>query len=153
MKRNSDGAPHEKSDQIKQKRKDFIGGTRDNIHDVKRARENAEGICIICGKVIKKGQPIRAIPRDKNCEEIRLYHLRTCAPGSANWKTFKENGKKAPIKSVQWRQLTFNWNEMKPIQGSGSKAGAGKRRVRKGKDDGSLKEELKQIPLKLTLES
>jgi hypothetical protein len=151
VKRNSGRAPRKKPDPIRDKRKDFVRGTRDSIHDVKRAEENAAGACIICGKAIKKGQPIRAIPRDKNCQEIRRYHLRTCAPGSANWKTFKENGKKAPTKSVQWRQLTFTWKEMKPVQGT--RPMAGKKRGGKGTDNRLVKDKQRQIPLNLTPES
>jgi hypothetical protein len=63
----------------------------------------------VCGNRIKKGQPIRIMPKDNNCQEERFYHLRTCAPGSDNWKSFKANGKKTPQRPFQWQQLSFKW--------------------------------------------
>jgi hypothetical protein len=144
---------HRNSNMIKQKRKELIRRTKDKIHNVKRARENIEGICIICGKEIKKGQTVRAIPRDKNCQGIRLYHLRTCAPGSARWKTFKDNGKKAPDRSVPWHQLTFNWKELNPVQWSRSRGSKKKKRGIESREEDLPKEKIRQLPLNFALES
>jgi hypothetical protein len=94
---------------IKKERKELIKEARDKARNIRRATEAIEGHCIVCGKEIKKGQPIRTLPKDKKCQEVRLYHLRGCGPGSENWKAFKANGKKTPRESFQWRQLTFNF--------------------------------------------
>ena len=90
-------------------RRELIKETRDKILNIKRATENAGVECIICGNEIKKNQPFRALPKDKNCQEERLYHLKTCAPGSNNWKAFKANNKKTPKEAFQKGQLSFNW--------------------------------------------
>lgn len=97
------------SKSVKRGRKELVKGTIDKARNIKRANEYAGAICIVCGKRIKKGQPIRLMPKDKNCQEERLYHLRTCKPGSDNWKLFKANGKKATRRSFQWQQLSFKW--------------------------------------------
>ena len=94
---------------IKEERKELIKQTKDKILNINRATETVGGECIICGNEIKKNQAFRALPKDKNCKEVRLYHLRTCGPGSDNWKTFKANGKKAPHKSLLKGQLSFRW--------------------------------------------
>jgi hypothetical protein len=95
---------------IKEERRAVIKEARDRARNIRRATEDIEGRCIVCGKEIKKGQPIRTLPRDRNCREVRLYHQRTCSPGSENWKAFKANGKKTPQSPLQWRQLSFEWS-------------------------------------------
>ncbi len=94
---------------VKERRKNLIKQTRDKIHNISRA--NAEAECIVCGNEIKKNQAFRALPKDKNCQELRRYHLKTCGPGSNNWKVFKANGKKAPEKSLV--QLKFEYKKEK----------------------------------------
>ena len=101
---------------IKKKRKELIKRTKDKILNINRAKENMGEKCIICGKDIKKNQTFRALPKDKSCQEPRFYHLRTCGPGSDNWKAFKANGKKAPEKAVFKGQLSFKWKEKKHWQ-------------------------------------
>jgi hypothetical protein len=96
---------------IKKERTELIKETKDKLLNIKRATENAGVKCIICGNEIKKNQPFRALPKDKNCQEVRFYHLRACAPGSNNWKAFKANGKKAPENTLG--QLSFKWKEGK----------------------------------------
>jgi len=96
---------------IKKEREELIKETKDKIVNLKRATENAGGKCVICGNDIKKNQPFRELPKDKNCQELRVYHVRTCGPGSHNWKTFKANGKKAPVESLSKGQLSFKWTE------------------------------------------
>jgi len=98
---------------VRRKRKELVKETMDKARNIKRANENIGAICIVCGNRIKKGQPIRIMPKDKNCQEVRLYHLRTCNPGSDNWKLFKANGKKVPSRSFQGQQLSFTWKEKK----------------------------------------
>ena len=100
-----------KTEVIKKKRKEIIKETRDKVRNVKRATEDTGAPCIVCGKKIKNGQRIRVMPKDKNCQEVRVYHLRTCGPGSANWEAFKTNGKRNTKKSFQWLQLSFNWKK------------------------------------------
>jgi len=97
----------------KKKRKSLITETKDKILNVKRATEKAGGKCVICGKEIKKNQPFRELPKDKNCQELRVYHVRTCGPGSDNRKIFKANGKKAPVESLSKGQLSFTWIKSK----------------------------------------
>ncbi len=94
---------------VKEKRKSLIKHTRDKIHNISRA--NAESECIVCGHEIKKNQAFRALPKDKNCQEERHYHKKTCGPGSNNWKLFKANGKKAPEKIFV--QLNFKYKKEK----------------------------------------
>ena len=94
---------------VKEKRKSLIKQARDKIHNISRA--NAEAECIVCGNEIKKDQAFRALPKDKNCQEVRHYHLKTCGPGSNNWKVFKANGKKAPKNALV--QLKFKYNKEK----------------------------------------
>ena len=111
----------QKAEKIKAKRKEIIKGARDKARNVKRAAENTEDVCIVCGNRIKKGQPIRIMPKDKKCQEVRMYHLRTCGPGSTNWQAFRVEGKagpdpkhkRDPQKPSQWVQLSFNWKESK----------------------------------------
>jgi hypothetical protein len=100
-----------KTEVIKKKRKEIIKETKDKARNVKRATEDTGAICIVCGKRIKNGQRIRIMPKDKTCQEVRVYHLRACGPGSANWEAFKTSGKKTPHKSSQWLQLSFNWKK------------------------------------------
>jgi hypothetical protein len=100
-----------KTEVIKKKRKEIIKETKDKSRNVKRASEDAGALCIVCGKKIKNGQRIRVMPKDKNCQEIRVYHLRTCGPGSTNWEAFKTGGKRTPQKSPHWLQLSFNWKK------------------------------------------
>ncbi len=107
--KNIDPQHDDKAKSIKGKRKELVKETMDRARNIKRADENIGAICIICGKKIKKGQPVRLMPKDKYCQEVRLYHLRTCNPGSDNWKLFKANGKKASQRSFQWQQLSFKW--------------------------------------------
>ena len=97
-------------ERTKKKRKDLISETKDKILNLKRAAENVGAQCIICGKEIKKNQPLRELPKDKNCQEVRVYHVRTCGPGSDNWKTFKANDQKTPILKGQ---LSFTWIKRK----------------------------------------
>ena len=94
---------------IKGERRELIKRTKDKILNISRANEAGEGECIVCGNEIKKNQAFRALPKDKNCKTVRLYHVKTCGPGSNNWKTFKANGKKTPDKSLQKGQLSFKW--------------------------------------------
>ena len=94
---------------IKTERKELIKRAKDKILNFSRAIETVGGKCIVCGKEIKKNQTVRALPKDKSCQEVRLYHARTCGPGSNNWKAFKANGKKAPDKSLLKGQLSFEW--------------------------------------------
>ena len=101
------------SQEIREKRKGLVRETKDEAHNIKRATDSTGSICIVCGRRIKKGQRIRIMPKDKNCQETRIYHLRTCGPGSHNWEAFKSNGKKTLKRSFQWQQLSFNWNKMK----------------------------------------
>ena len=103
--------PEDKVRKIRKDREEFIRGTRDRSRNIKRATAAIEADCIVCGKRIKKGQAIHVLPKDGNCQEVRVYHSRTCGPGSEHWKTFKANDKKTPRKSIQWRQLTFSWKE------------------------------------------
>ena len=100
-----------KTEVIKKKRKEIIKETEDKARNVKRAALDTGALCIVCGKKIKKGQRIRVMPKDKNCQEVRMYHLRTCGPGSSNWEAFKASGRQTPHKSSQWRQLSFNWTK------------------------------------------
>lgn len=102
-----------KANSVKGKRKELVKETMDKARNIKRADENIGAICIVCGNIIKKGQPIRIMPKDKNCQEDRLYHLKTCSPGSDNWKTFKANGKRTPKRWFQWQQLSFKWGAKK----------------------------------------
>jgi len=102
-----------KAKTVEKKRKELVKEAKDKARNIKRATENTGAICIVCGNIIKKGQPIRIMPKDKNCQEDRLYHLKTCGPGSDNWKAFKANGKKTPKRSFQWQQLSFKWNRVK----------------------------------------
>ncbi|MFH0813786.1 MAG: hypothetical protein V2A69_13260 [Pseudomonadota bacterium] len=94
---------------IKEERKELIKQTKDKILNINRANEEEGGECIICGNEIKKNQSFRALPKDKSCQEVRFYHVRTCGPGSDHWKAFKANGKKAPDKSLLKGQLSFKW--------------------------------------------
>jgi len=100
-----------KTEAIKNKRKEIIKDTKDKARNVKRATEDIGALCIVCGKKIKNGQPIRIMPKDKNCQEVRVYHLRTCGPGSANWEAFKNSARRNPPKSFQWLQLSFSWEK------------------------------------------
>lgn len=94
---------------IKTERKELIKRTRDKIFNISRANEAVGGECIVCGKEIKRNQAFRVLPKDKNSKEVRLYHEKTCGPGSNNWRAFKANGKKAPDKSLLKGQLSFKW--------------------------------------------
>ena len=98
---------------VEKKRKELVKEAKDKTRNIKRATENAGAICVVCGNMVKRGQPIRIMPKDKNCQDDRLYHLKTCSPGSDNWKAFKANGKKTPKRSFQWQQLSFKWNKVK----------------------------------------
>ena len=102
---------HPKMKELKEKRKELINRTKDKILNISRASENAGEQCIICGNKIKKNQAFRVLPKDKNCQELRLYHLRTCGPGSDNWNAFKANGRKTPEKALLKGQLSFRWKE------------------------------------------
>ena len=96
----------------KEKRKELTRLTKDRLRNINRADDDV-GSCIICGKEIKKNQAFRDLPKDKNCKEVRIYHVRTCGPGSENWKLFKANGKKAPEKPLVKGQLSFKWKAAK----------------------------------------
>jgi len=98
-----------KMEEINKKRKELVKRTKDKTLNISRARENVGEECVICGKEIKKNQAFRVLPKDRNCQELRLYHLRTCGPGSDNWNAFKGNGKKAPEKALLKGQLRFRW--------------------------------------------
>jgi hypothetical protein len=102
-----------KAKTVEKKRKELVKAVKDKARNIKRATENTGTICIVCGNIIKKGQPIRIMPKDGSCQEDRLYHLKTCGPGSDNWKAFKADGKKTPKRSLQWQQLSFKWNRVK----------------------------------------
>ena len=102
-----------KAKTVEKKRKELVKEAKDKARNIKRATENTGAICIVCGNIIKKGQPIRIMPKYKNCREDRLYHLKTCGPGSDHWEAFKANGKKTPKRSFQWQQLSFKWNRVK----------------------------------------
>jgi hypothetical protein len=151
VKRNNRETIDENGARVKKKRKEILNGTRDRIRNVNRAAENVEDFCIICGKKIKKGQAIRAMPRDQNCREIRVYHLRTCAPGSANWKIFKENGRQAPI-SPQWRQLAFRWKESKSAALPKARSEIGKKKAARAKTKKPEKELIRQLSLVMKIE-
>ena len=103
----------QRAEQIRKKRKEIVKVTKDKARNVRRATENMGDLCIVCGKRIKKGQPIRIMPKDKKCQEVRVYHLRTCGPGSSNWVAFKDSGRRIPQKSSGWIQLSFDWNRGK----------------------------------------
>jgi len=113
VKKKAKASVDQKAEQIRKKRREIVRATRDKARNVKRAAENMEDLCIVCGKRIKKGQPIRIMPKDKKCQEVRVYHLRTCGPGSTNWQAFKANREKSPRKASRWIQLSFNWKEPK----------------------------------------
>ena len=98
-----------KMKEIRGKRKELVKRTKDKVLNISRARENGGGECIICGNEIKKNQAFTVLPKDENCQELRLYHLRTCGPGSSNWDAFKTNGKKVPEKAFLKGQLSFRW--------------------------------------------
>jgi hypothetical protein len=102
-----------KAKTVEKKRKELVKEAKDRARNIKRATETTGAICIVCGNIIKKGQPIRIMPKDKNCQKDRLYHLKTCGPRSDNWKAFKANGKNTPKGSFQWQQLSFKWNRVK----------------------------------------
>jgi hypothetical protein len=102
-----------KMKEIKKKRKELVKRTQDKTLNINRARENVGEECVICGNEIKKNQAFRVLPKDKNCQELRFYHLRTCGPGSDNWNAFKTNGKKAPEKALSKGQLSFRWKGKK----------------------------------------
>jgi hypothetical protein len=102
-----------KAETIKKERKNLVKEAKDKARNIIRATENTGAVCIVCGNIIKKGQPIRIMPKDGSCQEDRLYHLKTCSPGSDNWKAFKADGKKTPKRSFQWQQLSFKWNRVK----------------------------------------
>ena len=110
-----------KMKEVKRERKELVRRTKDKTLNINRARENVGEECIVCGKEIKKNQSFRVLPRDKNCQEERFYHLRTCGPGSDNWNAFKINGKKAPGKAPRKApekarikaQLSFRWKGKK----------------------------------------
>ena len=61
---------------IKKERTGLIKETKDRILNVKRVTENAGVKCIICGNGIKRNQAFGTLPKDKNCQEVRLYQLR-----------------------------------------------------------------------------
>ena len=106
---NIKGSNNPKTKVVKGQRKELIKRTKDKLLNISRAGENVGEYCIICGNEIKKNQAFRVLPKDKNCQEVRLYHLRTCGPGSDNWNAFKANGKKAPGKGFLKGQLSFRW--------------------------------------------
>ncbi len=97
---------------MKEKRKHPTRLTEDRLRNINRANGNI-GDCIICGNEIKKNQAFKTLPKDKNCREVRFYHLKTCGPRSENWKIFKANGKKVPDKSLLKSQLSFRWQTVK----------------------------------------
>jgi len=108
-----------KMKEVKRERKELVRRTKDKTLNISRARENVGEECIVCGKEIKKNQVFRVLPRDKNCQEERFYHLRTCGPGSDNWNAFKTNGRKAPGKATQKTRskgqlrFSFRWKGKK----------------------------------------
>jgi hypothetical protein len=107
--KNNEPQHDNKAKSVKRTRKELVKETKDKARNIRRADENIGAVCIVCGNKIKKGQPIRIMPKDNNCQEERFYHLRICAPGSDNWKLFKANGKKTPQNPFQWQQLSFKW--------------------------------------------
>ena len=106
--------PDDKAKRIKKKREELIRGSKDKARNIKRASEGVEANCIVCGGKIKKGQPIRSLPKDRKCQEVRVYHLRSCGPGSEKWKAFKANSQGSPREPLHWHQLTFNWKKGTP---------------------------------------
>ena len=105
----------QKAEQIRKKRKEIVKVTKDRARNVKRATENMGDLCIVCGKKIKIGQPIRIMPKDKKCQEVRMYHLRTCGPGSSNWQVFKARNRRIPQAPSRWIQLSFDWKENRKV--------------------------------------
>jgi len=61
---------------IKKESTELIKETKDRILNVKRASENPCLMCVICANEIKRNQPFRTLPKNKNCQEVRLYQLR-----------------------------------------------------------------------------
>ena len=94
---------------LKEERKELIRQTKDKILNIRRSNDHTGRECIVCGKPIKSKQAFRVLPKDKNFKEERFYHMRTCRPGSDNWKAFKANGNKSPKKCVVKGQLSFDW--------------------------------------------
>jgi hypothetical protein len=103
---------------LKEERKELIRQTKDKILNISRSNDHIRRECIVCGNPIKSKQAFRALPKDKNCKEERFYHVRTCRPGSDNWKAFKANGNKSPEKYVVKGQLSFNWGGSEEKKGS-----------------------------------
>jgi hypothetical protein len=109
---------------IKEARASQVKETKDKLLNVTRATganranrgnrvaEKTSMECMICGKEIRSNQAFRALPKDKNCQEERVYHVRTCGPGSKNWMAFKENGKKALRESISGGQMSFEWTSV-----------------------------------------
>ena len=52
------------------------------------------GVCVVCGKEIRKGHVYRIILADASHPEKRYYHGKTCGVGTAAWKKFREEAKK-----------------------------------------------------------
>ncbi len=80
MKRVKNVEPRPEDRSVKKKRKQLIKTTKDRLLNIKRAGANGGMECIICGNEIKKNQPFRELPRDRNCQEVRHYHLRPSGP-------------------------------------------------------------------------
>ena len=67
---------HGRTKGIKKERTGLIKETKDRILNVKRATENVRVMCVICANEIKRNHPFRALPKDKNYQEVSLYQLR-----------------------------------------------------------------------------
>ncbi len=111
--KNTKTPTHPEMEGDKAKRRELVKQTTDKILNISRAIENVGEKCIICGNEIRKNQTFRVLPKDKNCQRVRLYHLRTCGPGSNNWNAFKFSGKKTPDEASSKSQLSFRWKEKK----------------------------------------
>jgi hypothetical protein len=73
--------------------------------------------CIICCKEIRNNQPFQTLPKDKNCQEERVYHLRACGPGSKNLMAFKENGNNVLRESISGGAVELRLEEITELYG------------------------------------
>jgi hypothetical protein len=122
MAREKDVSTHKSSviSNIKEKRTKQAKEAKDRILNITRANGtngtnratgNVGMECMICGKEIRPNQAFRALPKDKNCQEERFYHLRTCGPGSLRWKAFKGNDRRISEDWLPNGQMSFKWGK------------------------------------------
>ena len=52
------------------------------------------GVCVVCGKEIRKGHVYRIILADVTHPDKRYYHGKTCGVGTAAWNKLREEAKK-----------------------------------------------------------